>query len=81
MYGMVESSWKIVQDRFSIVITIPANTHATAILPHAKLEEVRESGKAVTSVKEIKYYKQNGDSVMLTLGSGHYQFTYPWRAK
>lgn len=81
MYGKVESSWKILGDQFNITITIPHNTHATTILPNAKLEEVLESGKALKNVIGIRHSYQNGDAVVLDLGSGCYQFTHEWREK
>ena len=81
MYGKVESSWKILGDSFKIIITIPHNTHATTILPHAKLEEVQEFGKALKNVIGIRHSYQNEDAVLLDLGSGHYEFTYELREK
>ena len=79
VYGKVESSWKIAEEKFNLIVNIPHNTHATAILPHAKLEEVRESGKTLKNVRGIRHSYQNGDAVVLELSSGRYQFVYKWR--
>jgi len=78
MYGEVESSWKISGDQFNIIISVPPNTYATATLPNAKLEEIRESGKFLKNVVGIKNYFQDGDAAILQLGSGRYQFVYKW---
>lgn len=81
MYGKVESSWERLGDHFNLTINIPHNTNAAVILPHAQLNEVRENGKALKYVTGIRQLYQDGDAVVLELGSGHYQFTYQWRGK
>jgi alpha-L-rhamnosidase len=79
MYGEIESSWKITGDQFTIDIIVPENTHATATLPHARLDEIYESGKELKIAEGIRNYKQDNDVVIVQLGSGHYQFVYPWQ--
>jgi alpha-L-rhamnosidase len=79
MYGKVESSWKVKDNHFNLIINIPHNTYATAILPHAKLEQIHENGKSLKNIIGINHYYQNGDAVVLQLGSGKYHFVYKWK--
>jgi len=79
MYGKVECSWEIVKNQFNLIINVPPNTYATATLPHAKLEEIQESGKPLQNGSGIRSSVQDGDVVVLQLGSGHYHFVYKWR--
>ncbi|KPK77545.1 MAG: alpha-L-rhamnosidase [Phycisphaerae bacterium SM23_30] len=78
MYGKIESSWEIVEENFQLMVETPPNTYATAVLPYAKLDEVRESGKFLENAPGIKQFYQESDSVIVKLGSGRYQFEYPW---
>lgn len=79
MYGNVECSWKISEGYFNLDVNVPHNTHATATLPQAKLEEIQESGKSAQKVAGIRNSYQDGDAVVLQLGSGNYHFAYKWR--
>jgi alpha-L-rhamnosidase len=78
IYGEVESSWKINGNQFHLNINIPPNTYATATLPDAKLEEIRENGKLLKNVAGIRKYFQDDDAAIVQLGSGQYQFVYKW---
>jgi alpha-L-rhamnosidase len=74
MYGRVESGWKIADGKIAVNVEVPANTTATLRLPKAKLEEVRERGKALGEKKEFFSAREVGDSVVIDLGSGSYLF-------
>jgi alpha-L-rhamnosidase len=81
MYGKVESSWKIENDRFKYTVTVPPNTTGTAILPNSRVEDVLESGRKWKNVKGIKEAHQEGNAVVVQMGSGRYVFSYPWIEK
>lgn len=50
MYGLIESKWKIENNRFEIQITVPVNTTATLKLPGREKKVVKlDSGKHVVS--------------------------------
>ncbi len=70
LYGRIGSAWEIRQGEFVLSIEVPANTRATVRLPKAMLADVRESGKAIEG-------RQDGDAVVIEVGSGKYRFTYP----
>ncbi len=70
MYGRVGSSWKIVEGRFELAVEIPANTRATVRLPRASLAQVTESGARLTKAT------QDGQTVVVEIGSGKYTFAY-----
>jgi hypothetical protein len=46
-------------------------------LPKAELAKVTEGGKAVNTGDGIVKVRQDGDSVVVDVGSGKYQFAYP----
>jgi alpha-L-rhamnosidase len=77
LYGKVSSAWKLEKGGFELVVEIPANTRATVRLPGADLGTVLESGKALPQADGIGSSRQDGDSVVLEIGSGRYRFDYP----
>jgi alpha-L-rhamnosidase len=79
MHGEVASAWSVEGGVFSLDVTVPANTHATVRLPHAKAEQVREGGQAAATAPGIRSVRADGDSVVIEAGSGRYRFTCPWQ--
>jgi alpha-L-rhamnosidase len=76
MYGKVLSDWTIQSDKFNLTVEIPANSSATVILPDAKQDEVWSDEKALTDVEGITAIRQQGENVVVSLGSGTYSFSY-----
>jgi alpha-L-rhamnosidase len=70
LYGRVGSSWKMADGRFELAVEIPANTRATVRLPRASLAQVTESGAPLTKAT------QDGQTVVVEVGSGKYLFAY-----
>ena len=67
MYGKIQSSWKIVGDRFHLLVVVPPNTRATVTLPETNPETIRENG---CPLKE--------SATIVELGSGQYPFECLW---
>jgi alpha-L-rhamnosidase len=80
MYGRVASSWTLKGSAFDLSIEVPPNTRATVRLPNAKAADVTESGRPAGSAGGISRVRQDGETVVLEVGSGAYRFTYPYPA-
>jgi len=76
-YGKVASGWTLQDGKFELAVVVPANTKATVRLPSAKLEGVTESGRALGAGTGIGSPRQEGDAVVVDVGSGEYRFAYP----
>jgi len=76
MYGRVSSAWTLKENRFELAVIVPANTRATVRLPKAQLATVTESGKPITNGNGITGARQDGDWVVVEIGSGQYRFAY-----
>ncbi len=76
LYGKVSSAWTLKDGKFELAVEIPANTRATVRLPKAQLAGVMESGQALTSTNGITDTRQDGDAVVVEIGSGQYRFSY-----
>lgn len=78
MYGRVSSKWQIENGSFSLVAEIPVNTRASVSLPKATLDQVKEGSTALSADKTLQA-RQEGDAVVVEVGSGKYVFSYPWK--
>jgi alpha-L-rhamnosidase len=77
MYGRVASAWTLKDGRFELAVEVPANTRATVRLPGATLANVTEGGLSLTGARGITGQRQDGDAVVVEVGSGRYSFAYP----
>ena len=75
-YGEAASGWRFDGNRLRVTVHVPANTHATVHLPGAQLEQVREGGSALGSTLGVTRALQAGDTVVVEVGSGIYEFSY-----
>lgn len=81
MYGVASSAWQIKDGRFELTVEVPVNTQATVRLPKAKLASVTEGGAAMQKANGIvREPQQDGDFVVVEVGSGQYKFSYPMAA-
>jgi alpha-L-rhamnosidase len=76
MYGPVESSWRLADQKMIVNVEIPPNTTATVRLLKTKLSNVKESGKSLENSEAITDIHQDGDAVVIHIGSGRYSFEY-----
>jgi len=74
-YGKVSSHWKVAKDTTSLDVAIPANTSATVYIPAKNGDVVMESGKLLTSNAEIKILAPETGYIVVSVGSGLYQFS------
>ena len=76
MYGPIESGWHRNGKETTVKIEVPPNTRATVKLPSARIADVRESGKKIEQVQGVSQIFQQGDRVVVRIGSGRYLFEY-----
>jgi alpha-L-rhamnosidase len=76
-YGRVASAWTLAGGRFELAVDVPPNTRATVRLPKAQLAGVTEGGQPLAAGAGVSGPRQDGDAVVLELGSGSYRFAYP----
>ncbi|MCG3208809.1 MAG: hypothetical protein FOGNACKC_02421 [Anaerolineae bacterium] len=74
-YGRVESKWALEAGRLQLAVTIPANTEGVIHLPAQSVEAVTEQGQPLSQGNGIREIRQAGDTVIVTVGSGHYRFS------
>jgi alpha-L-rhamnosidase len=75
-YGKAGSAWTLTDGRFELVVDVPPNARATVRLPGARLANVTESGKSVATGDGLTGQRQEGDTVVVEIGSGSYRFAY-----
>ena len=76
LYGTLKSAWKVEGGgRFVLDVTVPANTAAEVTLWDARVDQVREGGRALTATGGVRGARQRGNDVVVEMGSGQYTFT------
>ena len=75
-YGKVASAWTLKDGNFELAVEVPTNTRATVRLPRGQLATVTESGQALVSGSGVSGPRQDGDVVVVEIGSGQYRFAY-----
>ena len=73
-HGRIVSNWKMGDGQFELETVIPANTAATVYLPAASVESIREGGKTLDQVKEVKLVRMENGRAALSVGAGNYRF-------
>jgi alpha-L-rhamnosidase len=76
-YGKLASAWTVKDGRFELLVEVPPNSRATVRLPKAQLASVTESAKALVEGNGVAGRRQDGDAVVVEVGSGRYRFAYP----
>jgi alpha-L-rhamnosidase len=74
--GEAASGWAIADGRATVTATIPPNARGTVRLPLATLAGVTEGGIAAARAPGVKSAVQDGDDVVVEVGSGTYRFSY-----
>jgi alpha-L-rhamnosidase len=75
-YGEATSGWKIDGDHLRVTVRVPPNARATVNLPGAHLQDVREGSSPLASTAGVTRSTQVGDTVVVEVGSGNYEFAY-----
>ena len=79
--GRIISDWKCDGGKFTLAITIPANTTATVIVPASDPDGVTESGKPAAQSEGVVFLRSEPGAVVYQVGSGAYQFNSPFNLK
>ncbi|RPJ80690.1 MAG: alpha-L-rhamnosidase, partial [Acidobacteria bacterium] len=76
LYGEARSSWANESGLFELAVSIPPNTTATVWLPRVRADAVTEGDQPLAVGRGIASVRQEGDSVVLEIGSGSYRFVH-----
>jgi alpha-L-rhamnosidase len=74
IHGRIASAWKAEGGRFSLDVTIPANTTATVYVPARDAAGITESGKPLAQAQGVRFLGREGDRVVLAVETGSYRF-------
>lgn len=72
--GRIVSHWERGEGGVRYRITVPANTTATVHLPVDAQAGIREGGREVRGMKELRFLRQEGGRIVFDVGSGTYDF-------
>lgn len=72
--GSMVSNWKCVGDKFTLEITIPANTTAVVFIPATGSAAVTESGRPASHSEGVTFLRTESGTVVYQVASGVYRF-------
>ena len=72
--GRIASDWKCDGNKFTLAITVPANTTATVFVPASGSDVVTESGQPAAQSEGVTLLRSEPGVVVYQVGSGAYQF-------
>jgi alpha-L-rhamnosidase len=78
MYGTIASGWEIKDGKLNVKVSIPANTRAVITLPDAEVTSVSSNGQPLNNGAYKTFRSENGNA-RIEVGSGDYNFSYPWK--
>lgn len=74
IHGMIKSSWKKDGKTFNWNISIPANSSAIIYVPATAVNNVTDSGRAISGDEGVKFLRMEKDRAVFEIGSGDYSF-------
>jgi hypothetical protein len=72
--GKIVSDWKRDGGKFTLQVTIPANTTATVFVPAKSADEVLEGGKPASESAGVKFLREENGRAIFEIASGSYKF-------
>ncbi len=81
IYGAIYSGWKTSGGVLTMKVVIPANTSAKVYIPSSDTASVKEGGKLLDKIKDIKVLGQERGKTVVEIGSGVYEFICPYANK
>jgi hypothetical protein len=72
--GRIVSRWKHEGGKFTLQLTVPANTTATVFLPAKEVGEVLEGGRPAGQSRGVQPLRQERDRAVFAVASGEYVF-------
>lgn len=73
-FGPVSVDWSTSGDKLGLRTHVPVGSTATVHLPATNSWAVTEGGQYLDSVDGVRSVEQDGDTVLVTIGSGDYSF-------
>jgi alpha-L-rhamnosidase len=72
--GPIVSDWKRDGGKFTLNVTIPANTTATVYVPAKNKASVTEGGKPLDKAEGVKFLRMEKDRAVFAVQAGRYSF-------
>jgi hypothetical protein len=72
--GKIVSEWQRDGDKFTLKVTIPANTTATVFVPAQSADAVTEGGQPAAHSRGVNFLRMENGCAVFETGSGGYNF-------
>ncbi len=78
-YGTLATAWWIAGGTTGLEVVVPPNTTADVVLRGVQADDVQEGDVPLRRAPGILSGSRTADGIVVTVGSGHYLFTWPAR--
>ncbi|QDU90815.1 Bacterial alpha-L-rhamnosidase [Pirellulimonas nuda] len=75
--GTIASEWRLEDGGFELIVSIPANTTATVVIPTAHAGRITESDMPLNEVEGVRLLRTEPERAFLSVRSGAYRFQAP----
>jgi alpha-L-rhamnosidase len=73
--GRLASAWRVDRGAFALALEVPVGVTAEVYVPAARLDDVREGGRALAAAPGVRVVGLEGGRAVVRVGSGRYAFT------
>ncbi|MHB1157776.1 MAG: glycoside hydrolase family 78 protein [Phycisphaerales bacterium] len=73
-YGPIATHWQLTADRFTLELTVPANTRATVHLPTTDIRNVTETSQPLAQAPGVHHVHAENNRIICEVGAGTYRF-------
>jgi alpha-L-rhamnosidase len=74
IYGPLESSWRLENQKLVLSVEVPPNTTATVYVPAKTEQAVTESGRRASEAPTVKFLEMREGAAVFQVGAGRYSF-------
>jgi len=75
IHGPITTDWKLQDNKFTLAVTIPANTTATVYIPSDNPDTVFEGNNPATQAEGVKFLRTEKTVSLFQITSGSYSFS------
>jgi alpha-L-rhamnosidase len=76
--GEIRSSWRKTKKGLEYHVVVPANSVAIIYIPAKDAKSITEGGRRISSLKDFKFLRMEGQAAVYETGAGDYQFKSKW---
>lgn len=79
--GKIASAWSVEGSKYTLDVTVPANTSATVFVPARNASTVTEGGRVVKEAAGVHFVREEDGCAVFEVAAGSYHFSSEYKSK